>query len=66
MGPILGAEDMGSTLSKIKHLFKETFCLVREHQLYFLAPLLLLLAILSFLFFHVDSGGIVSFIYGGL
>ena len=57
---------MKSTFKKIAHILKETFYLVREHKLYFLAPLFLMLAVLAILFFHMSPGVLVTFIYAGL
>jgi hypothetical protein len=40
--------------------------LVRRHRLYFLAPLLIALAVLSFLVFQIGPALIVAFVYAGL
>lgn len=53
-------------MKKISYLIKETLFLVREHRLYFLAPILLLLAVLAILFFHLGPGIVIAFIYAGV
>lgn len=40
--------------------------LVRRHRLYFLTPLLIVLALLSFLVYSVGPALVLSFIYAGL
>lgn len=53
-------------MKKLKALLNETFYLIREHKLYFLSPILILLALLAVLFFHFGPGVILTFIYAGV
>lgn len=53
-------------MRKLIFILKECRDLVRRHRLYFLAPLLLALAVLSFLVFQIGPALIVAFIYAGL
>lgn len=47
-------------------MMKETLFLVREHKLYFLSPLLLLMCVLAILFFKMGPAIIMTFIYAGV
>ena len=51
---------------KIGLLFREMKHLIREHKLYFMAPLLLTLVLFAVLFFKIGPGIIMTFIYAGL
>lgn len=51
---------------KIGLLFREMKHLIREHKLYFMAPLLITLVLFAVLFFKVGPGIIMTFIYAGL
>jgi len=53
-------------MKKMIFILKECRELVRRHRLYFLAPLLIALAVLSFLVFTIGPSMIVAFIYAGL
>jgi hypothetical protein len=51
---------------KIGLLFREMKYLIREHKLYFMAPLLITLVLFAVLFFKIGPGIIMTFIYAGL
>ena len=53
-------------MKKIIHIVSECRYLVRQHKLYFLTPLLLLLCVLAVLFFHFGPSVVVAFIYAGV
>lgn len=47
-------------------ILREIFRLIRRNKAYFLAPILILLALLAFLVFTVGPSAIVAFIYAGI
>lgn len=47
-------------------LLREAWSLVRRHKLYVLLPILVALALLAFLAYHVVPMTALSFIYAGL
>lgn len=51
---------------KMGYIFKELFFMIRKHKFYFLSPLFIMLAVLSFLVFYIGPSIIVSFIYAGV
>lgn len=53
-------------MKKLKALLKETLYLIREHKLYFISPILVLLALLAILVFHFGAGVVLTFIYAGV
>lgn len=53
-------------MKKILYILKETFYLVRQHKVYFFAPLLIMLGILAILVFYIGPSVIISFIYAGI
>jgi hypothetical protein len=53
-------------MKKILYLLKEMFFLIRKQKVYFLAPLLILLAALTILVFYLGPSVIISFIYAGI
>ena len=52
-------------MKKIFYILKELMYLVKEHKLYFLLPILVVLALISFLVYYIGPAAIVSFIYAG-
>jgi len=42
------------------------FFLIKKHKLIFLAPILIILALLAFLIFYIGPSVIVTFIYAGV
>jgi hypothetical protein len=53
-------------MKKILYILKEMFYLIRQHKLYFFAPLLIILGILAILVFYIGPSVIISFIYAGI
>ena len=53
-------------MRKIWYILKESMSLVRAHKLYFLAPILISLALLAFLAFYLGPTAVLTFIYAGL
>lgn len=53
-------------MKKIIYMLKEMFYLIRKYKLYFLAPILMVLVLLSFLAFYLGPSVIISFIYAGI
>ncbi|HRK06363.1 MAG TPA: DUF5989 family protein [Pseudobdellovibrionaceae bacterium] len=51
---------------KIKSMLREVGHLIREHKLYFMAPILISLILFAILFFKVGPGIIITFIYAGV
>ncbi|MFA6217656.1 MAG: DUF5989 family protein [Candidatus Omnitrophota bacterium] len=53
-------------MKKIAYIFKEMFYMIRLHKLFFIAPLLFVLALLAILVYYVGPTVIMSFIYAGI
>jgi hypothetical protein len=53
-------------MKKLKFIFAEMKSLIADHKLYFLAPLILALAIVALLFVKLGTGIIMTFIYAGV
>ena len=53
-------------MKKLILLLKESLLLVKKHKIYFLLPLLVCLALLALLAFHIGPGIVISFIYAGI
>ena len=53
-------------MKKLLLICKEGYYLVKRHKLYFFAPLILALALLTFLVIELGPSALVSFIYAGL
>lgn len=53
-------------MNKIAYLMKETVYMIKRHRAYFLAPVLIILALLAAIVFYVGPSVIVSFIYAGI
>ena len=51
---------------QLAYLVKEILYLVRKNKFYFLAPLMLMLAVLIFLIFYVGPNVVITFIYAGI
>jgi len=52
-------------MKKIIYMLKEIFYLIKKHKLVFLAPILIILALLAFLVYSVGPAIITTFIYAG-
>jgi hypothetical protein len=53
-------------MAKILYILKEIFYLIGKHKLAFLAPIFIILALLSFLVYYIGPAVITSFIYAGV
>ncbi len=53
-------------MKKVWYILKEMFYLIRSHKLYFLAPILITLALLACLVYYIGPPVIISFIYAGV
>jgi hypothetical protein len=53
-------------MTKIAYILKESFYMVRKHKVYYLAPLLVMLAILTLIVFYIGPSVVISFIYAGV
>jgi hypothetical protein len=63
---IIKMAEIRYIFSKVIFILRETIYLVKKHRLYFLAPLFIMLAILSFFVYYFGPAVIVSFIYAGV
>ncbi len=52
-------------MKRIFYIFKEMFALIGRHKMYFLAPILLMLALLSFLVYYFGPAILTTFVYAG-
>ncbi len=53
-------------MTKIGYILKEEFYMIKKHKIYFLAPILIILALLAFIVFYIGPSAIISFIYAGI
>ncbi len=53
-------------MKKVFFIIKEIIVLVKENRAYVLAPILIMLALISFLVFYIGPTAIVTFIYAGV
>jgi len=53
-------------MRKILYILKETWYLIRKERIYFLAFLLLMLCLVSFLVYQVTPVTVITFIYAGI
>ncbi len=53
-------------MKKIIYILKEMFHMIKKHKIYFLAPILIILALLALIVFYIGPSVIVSFIYAGI
>ncbi len=53
-------------MRKIRYILRETWYLIRQHKLYFFAPMLIILGILAILVFYVGPSVIIAFMYAGI
>lgn len=53
-------------MRKIRFIFREMFRMIRKHKMAFIAPILIILALLAFLVYYIGPAVIVSFIYAGV
>ncbi len=53
-------------MKKVWYIFKEMLHLIRAHKVYFIAPILLMLVLLTLLAFYLGPTAVLTFIYAGL
>jgi hypothetical protein len=53
-------------MTKLGYVLKESFYLVKKHKVYFLAPILIILALLGLVAYYIGPSAIISFIYAGI
>ncbi len=51
---------------KTRYIFREMWFMIRKERVYFLAPLLFMLALLAIFVYYIGHSVIVTFIYAGL
>ncbi len=52
-------------MKRLSYIFREMVAMIRRHRMYFLAPILLMLALLSFLVYHFGPAILTTFVYAG-
>ena len=52
--------------TKIGYISREMLRMIRKHKVYFLTPVLLVLAVMAFLVYYIGPGVILSFVYAGI
>ncbi|MBU2062965.1 MAG: hypothetical protein KKF93_01065 [Candidatus Omnitrophica bacterium] len=53
-------------MAKIWAILKEMVYLIKKQKVYFLAPILFVLAVLAFLVYYIGPSVVISFIYAGI
>jgi len=53
-------------MKRFLYIFRELYHLVATHKLYFIAPLLLALGLLTFLVFYLGPKIVITFLYAGV
>jgi hypothetical protein len=53
-------------MNKIVYILKEMGYMIKKDKLYFIAPMLILLALLAFFAYHIGPAVIISFMYAGI
>jgi hypothetical protein len=53
-------------MKKILYILKEMFYMIKKEKLYFITPILVILALLAFLVYYIGPAAIISFIYAGI
>ena len=53
-------------MSKISYILKEMGHMIKKEKMYFIAPILILFAVIAFLAYHIGPAIIISFIYAGI
>ena len=51
---------------KLKNIVKEMFFLIKKEKAYFLAPILIVIALVAILIYQVGPAVIITFVYAGL
>jgi len=53
-------------MKKTRYIIKEMIYMVKKEKLFFIMPILISLALIAFLCYHIGPAIIVSFIYAGI
>jgi hypothetical protein len=53
-------------MNKIYYILEEMVALIKEHKIYILAPILIMLGLLSILVYYVGPTVVFTFIYAGV
>ncbi len=53
-------------MRKVLYILKEMLHMIRRHKFYFIAPILIILALLAILVYYLGPAAIVSFFYAGV
>jgi len=53
-------------MSKLVLVLGEMLRMIRKHKMYFIAPLLITLALLAFLVVYLGPAAVVAFLYAGI
>ena len=54
------------SMKKIRYIIQELFYLIKKEKLFFIMPIVMALALIAFLCYHIGPAIIVSFIYAGI
>ena len=52
-------------VKKMAYLFREMLGMIRRNKMYFFAPILLTMVVLSILVYYIGPGVIMTFVYAG-
>lgn len=53
-------------MKKILYILKEMLHMIKKEKLFFLLPIFITLALLTFLIYHIGPAIVVTFIYAGI
>lgn len=53
-------------MRRVLYILKQMLHMVRSQHIYFIAPMLVVLALLAFLVYYVGPAIIISFLYAGI
>lgn len=53
-------------MGRVWMILRETFRLIRRHKFYFLAPILLVLALIALLVYTIGPATLMAFLYAGI
>lgn len=59
-------EKRRTFLNKIAYILKEMCYMIKKDKLYFLAPILIIFALLTIVIYYIGPAAIMSFIYAGI
>ena len=53
-------------VKKLTYILMEMLSLISKHKLYFISPVLIVLAILALLVYYIGPTAIITFLYAGI